>query len=108
VQATMNISILMLIIGPKRLDHRPRFLGGGRAIKIDQRMAMGLFVQNREIFAKGLPIYCAASSLVHTIICSTRRCAPLYLKDERGFGNSCAKVERAVLNALAKLSRLAA
>ena len=75
----MNISILMLIIGPKRLDYRPRFLGGGRTIKIDQRMAMGLFAQNREIFAKGPPIYCAACSLVHAIICSARRCAPDFI-----------------------------
>ena len=104
----MNICIVMLVKVTKRLDHRPRFLGGGRAIKIDQRMAMGLFVQNREIFAKRPPIYCAVCSLVHTIICSARRCAPLYLKDEQGFGNSCTKVERVVLNALAKLSRLAA
>ena len=78
VQAAMHIGVVVLVIVPKRIDHRPRFLRRGRVIKIDQRMAMGLFVQNREIFAKGLPIYCAASSLVHAIICSARRCAPPY------------------------------
>jgi hypothetical protein len=36
-------------------------------------MAMGLFAQNREIFAKGLPIHSAGGSFVHTIICPTGR-----------------------------------
>jgi len=60
---------------------------------------VGLFTQNREIFAKGLPIDNAASNLVHAIICSARRCAPLL------FGE-CIRVERVVRNALAKISAL--
>src|SRR5262249_7465604 len=55
MQPTMNIRIFMLVKMLKRLDHRPRFLGGCRAIKIDQRMAMRLFAENREIYAKSLP-----------------------------------------------------
>ena len=38
-------------------------------------MAIGLFAQNWEIFAKGLPIHNAASNLVHPTICSVHRCA---------------------------------
>src|SRR4029434_1135857 len=68
VQPAMDICILMLVKIPKRLDHRPRFLGGCRTIKIDQRMAMRLFAQNRKIFADPLPIN-DAGSLVHTTIC---------------------------------------
>jgi len=107
----------MLVKVPKRLDHRPRFLGGGRAIKIDQRMAVGLFTQNREIFAKGLPIDNAASNLVHAIICSMGHHAPpLFKKLDRIGGAKTitskrrlgmrARVEHVVLNALAKISAL--
>src|SRR5438067_10070222 len=81
VQPTMNVGIIMLVKVTKRLDHRARFLGSGRAIKIDQRMAMGLLAQNREIFAKGLPIDRAGGNLVHTIICSAQRCAPILLEE---------------------------
>jgi len=38
---------------------------------------MGPFAKNREILAKSLPIDNAAGSFVHTIICYTRRDAPL-------------------------------
>ena len=33
--------------------------------------------ENREILADGVPVYNLGSNLVHTTICSTRRCAPL-------------------------------
>src|SRR5581483_1629011 len=35
MQTTMNVCVLMLIVGPKRLNDGKRFLGGGRAIEID-------------------------------------------------------------------------
>jgi len=46
-------------------------------------MAMRLFAEDREILAKGVPIYGAANNLMHTIICSARRDAPL----DSGEGN---------------------
>jgi hypothetical protein len=44
-------------------------------------MAVGPLAQDREILADSLPIYVAAGHLVHSLICSTRRRAPL---DSRG------------------------
>jgi hypothetical protein len=40
-------------------------------------MAVGPLAQDREILANSLPIYAAAGHLVHSLICSTRRRAPL-------------------------------
>jgi hypothetical protein len=59
-------------------------------------MAVCLFAQNREIFAKGLPIYGAASNLMHIVICSARRCAPPLFEEVK------VTVDRVVLNALVK------
>src|SRR6266404_3886010 len=78
VQATMHVGVLVLVITPKRVDHGARLLRRCRAIKINQRMAMRLLTKNREILADGIPVHNGGSNLVHTIICSTRPCAPLY------------------------------
>src|SRR4029077_6343648 len=43
-------------------------------------MAMRLFAEDREIFAKALPIHGGVSNLVHPIICSAHGNALLYLK----------------------------
>ena len=77
VQSAMHICILVFVVTPKRVDYRAWFLRSCRAIKIDQRMTVRLLAQNREILADGVPIYGLGSNLVHTTICSTRRCAPL-------------------------------
>ena len=81
MQTTMDVCIVMVVEISKRLDYRPRFLGGGCAIKINQRMAAHLFAQNREIFAKGFPINNAGSNLVHSLICPAHRCAPLLFEE---------------------------
>src|SRR5437867_359481 len=78
VQSAMHIRVFVFVIAPKRVDYCPRFLRGCGAIKIDQRMAVRLLTQDREILADGAPVYTAASNLVHAIICSTRCRAPLY------------------------------
>ena len=44
-------------------------------------MAVRLLAQDREILADSLPIDAAVSHLMHSLICSTRRRAPL---DSRG------------------------
>jgi hypothetical protein len=41
---------------------------------------MRLFAEDREIFAKALPIHGGVSNFVHKIICSAHSNAPLYLK----------------------------
>src|SRR5436190_7795387 len=78
VQATMHVGVLVLVITPKCVDHGARLLRRCRAIKINQRMAMRLFAENREILTDNVPVHAAGSDLMHTIICYTRRCAPLY------------------------------
>src|SRR5438094_5705890 len=74
----MNICVLMLVKIPKRLDDRARLLRSRGAIKINQRMPMCLFAQNREILANSVPVQTAARTLVHPTICSTRRYAPTH------------------------------
>jgi hypothetical protein len=41
-------------------------------------MAVCVLAEDREILADSLPINTATGNLVHIIICSARRCAPLY------------------------------
>src|SRR6266568_7512497 len=85
VQSAMHIRIFVFVIPPKRVDDGARFLGGRSAIKINQRMPVRLLSQDREILADGIPVNSpAASTLVHTIICSTRCRAPLYSDVRRG------------------------
>src|SRR2546430_155852 len=67
--------------GTKRSQHRLRLLRCRGAVEVDQGMAVGPLTQDREILADSLPIYDAAGHLVHGLICSTRRRAPL---DSRG------------------------
>jgi hypothetical protein len=56
-------------------------------------MAVGLLTQDREILTNRIPINSAGGSLMHTLICSARRRAPLYSrnfvlsKDGRGLHN---------------------
>jgi hypothetical protein len=43
-------------------------------------MAMRLLTENREILTDSLPINTATGNLVHIVICSACRCAPVYSK----------------------------
>src|SRR5437667_9250190 len=88
MQPTMHVGVLMLVKIPERLDHCPRFLRGCGAIEIDQGMPVRPLAENREISADRIPIDSAGSNLVHTIICYTRRCAPLYSDVITGCGCS--------------------
>ena len=51
VQATMDVGIGGFHHPAHGLDDRPRLLRGGRAVQIDQRLAVDLTFQNRELFA---------------------------------------------------------
>src|SRR5262249_34447479 len=74
----MHICVIALVKSPKHVDHRARLLRRRSAIEINQRMTVCSLAQDREILADGVPIDGASSDLVHTIICYTRRRAPLY------------------------------
>jgi len=43
-------------------------------------MAMRLLTENRKILTDSLPINTATGNLVHILICSACRCAPVYSK----------------------------
>ena len=77
MQAAMHVGVVMLVVIPQRIQHRLRLLRCRGAVEVDQGMAVGPLAQDREILAHSLPIYAAAGHLVHSLICSTRRRAPL-------------------------------
>src|SRR6266446_141596 len=74
----MHVGVFVLVVSSKRIQHTSRFLRRCGAVKVDQRMAVRLFAEDREIFANGVPVYGASCDLVHTLICSMRQCAPPY------------------------------
>src|SRR5438105_11769997 len=76
MQTTMHIGVFVLVVISKRIQHISRFLRRRGVVKVDQRMAVRLFAEDREIFANGVPVYGATCELVHAIICFTLRCAP--------------------------------
>src|SRR4030088_3201080 len=78
MKTTMHIRVFVLIVMAKRIKHMSRFLRRGRAVKVNERMAVCLFAEDREILADGLPIHPVTGNLVHAIICSGRGHAPLY------------------------------
>ena len=78
VQAAMHIGIVVLVKITKRVDHCARFLRSRSAIKINQRMPVGLLAKNWEILTYRMPIDPAGSNLVHPIICYTGRSAPVH------------------------------
>src|SRR6266487_6591102 len=77
VKPTMHVGVFVLVVMPKRIDYRPRFLRRRGTVKVDQGMTTRLFAEDREILAEGIPIYRAGRNLVHTLICPTCCHAPL-------------------------------
>src|SRR5438270_13419702 len=74
----MHVCIFVFIIMPKRIENSPWLLRSGRAVKVNQGMYVRLLAEDWEILTNRIPIYSATSNLVHSVICSTRCCAPLY------------------------------
>ena len=56
VQAAMHVGVVVLVVVAQRLDHRARLLRRGRVVEIDQRLAVHLFVQDREVLADRGPV----------------------------------------------------
>ena len=65
VQAAMHVGVVVLVIMPERIEHRARLLRRGRVVEIDQRLAMHLLVEDREVLANRGPIDGSAGDLVH-------------------------------------------
>src|SRR5207237_8778486 len=78
VQAAMDIGVFVFVIVSNAVQHRARFLRGGCAVEINQRMTVHALLENRKIFAERGPIHPTGGHLVHEIICSTRSGTPLY------------------------------
>ena len=76
----MHIGVVVLVVMLERIEDRTRFLRRGRIVKIDQRPAMHLFAEDREVLANRIPIEGAARDFVHSLICDATGGAPLYLR----------------------------
>jgi hypothetical protein len=73
----MNVRVVVLVVVSQRLDHGARLLGGSRIIEVNQRMAMDLLGEDREIFPHCLPIYRTLGALMHTAMWGKARPASL-------------------------------
>jgi hypothetical protein len=78
MQPAMHIRVVVLVKIPQGRNDSARFLRGRSAIEVNQWMPICPFAQYGEIRAESLPIDSAGSDLVHSIICYTRRPAPVH------------------------------
>ena len=56
--APVHIGVHPAIVVLQGVEHCHRLLGGGAIVQIDQRFAVDLLVQNRELGAQGVDIQC--------------------------------------------------
>ena len=80
MQTTMHIGVIIFVIMPQRIEHGAWFLRCRRVVKIEQRRAMHLLLQNRKVLTDTIPICSFARNLVHALTCLTARSSLLYLK----------------------------
>ena len=78
VQATMDVGVLVFVIISNDIEHRARLLRAGGIVEVNQRMTVHALPQNRKIFAERRPIHPTGDHLMHELICSMRRFAPVY------------------------------
>jgi hypothetical protein len=45
----VDVGVVPLVIPDQRVNDRPGLLAAGRAVKVDQRMAVDLLIEDREI-----------------------------------------------------------
>ncbi len=76
----MHIGVVVLVIMLERIDDRARLLRRRRVVEINQRLAVHLLVEDREVLANRIPIEGAARDFVHDLICDATGGAPLYLR----------------------------
>src|SRR5688572_13074150 len=66
MNAAMDVGVVVLVVMNERIDDRARFLGSGRVVEINQRMAMHLLVQDRKVGSNFLEFRGSEwSALVH-------------------------------------------
>ncbi len=56
MNAAMHVGVIVFVIVPKRLDHRPRLLRRRGIVEIDERLAVHLLMQDRKIGADAFDI----------------------------------------------------
>ena len=49
MHAAMNVGVVVLVVARDRVDHRLRLLRRGGVVEVDQRLAVNLLLENREI-----------------------------------------------------------
>ncbi len=97
VDAAMDVGVLVLVEGGHRLEHRPRLLGRGGRIEVDQRDAgTRLALQDRELGAQPIDVEdarwraaSASGSAVHLAPCGRPPNAPPRGRPDVGAGLLC-------------------
>ncbi len=56
VEPTMDVAVVAFVVVHEGVDHAARFLRSGTVVKIDQRLAVDLLVQDREVSADIFPV----------------------------------------------------
>ena len=56
MDAAMDVGIVVFVIMHQRVNHRARFLRRGGVVEINQRLAVDLLVEDREILAQFCPV----------------------------------------------------
>ena len=70
MHAAMNIGVVALVVAGDRVDHRLRLLRGRGVVQIDQRLAVHLLPQDREIARESFPRRSAARQRVRCAGCA--------------------------------------
>ena len=68
VDAAMDIGVVVLVVMAQGVEHRARLLRGGGVVEIDQRLAVNLLVEDREIGAQCFPINCLCRLYLHKFL----------------------------------------
>src|SRR5262249_19751806 len=56
VDGPVDVGVVQLIVAAGRVDYRLRLLRGGGVVEVDQRLAVGLAVEDREVVADLLQV----------------------------------------------------
>ena len=73
----MNIRVVALVVIPQRFDDGARLLSRRRVIEINQRMAVHILIEDREVFPHRLPINRRLGTLMHVLMWGKARAASL-------------------------------
>ena len=68
MEAAMHVAVVALVVVDERFDHRSRLLRGGAVVEVDERLAVDLLMQNREIGADFLDVEHGHQSLCVSVV----------------------------------------